>query len=119
MTHLSPYRNSGFLACFLSSLLSWFWCGVAMSKFFLNEPLGSQPVVKVMTMIASVLLVQLVCLRCDPLSESSNVDVAGLLRHFFCACFSRHNFLEKEYRCASGSTDAGSQVGILPSAFTT
>jgi hypothetical protein len=76
--------------------LSWFRFGAAISKFFLNEPLGSQPVVKVMTMIASVLLVQLVRLRCDPLSESSNIDVAGLLRHFFCACFSSHNLLEKE-----------------------
>jgi hypothetical protein len=58
-----------------------------MSKFFLNEPLGSQPVVKVMTMIAFVLLVQLVRLRCDPLSEFSNVNVAGLLRHFFVTVF--------------------------------
>jgi hypothetical protein len=96
MTHLPPYENSGFLACFPSSLLSWFWFGIAMSKFFLNEPLSSQPVLKVMTMIASVLLVQLVCLHCDPLSEFSNVDVAELLRHFLCACFSSHNFLEKE-----------------------
>jgi hypothetical protein len=96
MTQLPPYGNSGFLACFLSSLLSWFWFGVTRSKFFLNEPLGSQPVVKVMTMIAFVLLVQLVRLRCDPLSEFSNVNVAGLLRHFFCDCFSSHNFLEKE-----------------------
>jgi len=67
-----------------------------MSKFFLNEPLGSQPVLKIMTMIAFVLLVQLVRLRCDPLLEFSNVDIVGLLCHFFCDCFSSHNFLEKE-----------------------
>lgn len=67
-----------------------------MSKFFLNKPFGSQPVVEVMTMLASVLLIQLVRLRCDSLSESSNVGDAGLLRHFFCAYFFRHKFLEKE-----------------------
>lgn len=88
--------NSCFLACLLSSLLSSFGFGVAIGKFFLNEPLGSQPVVKVMTMTASVLLVQLVRLRCDPLFEPFIVHVAALLRHCFCECFSHHNFLEKE-----------------------